>query len=266
MLNVEEIILTALQLAGRGDRPSEADKAKALKHLQIILDDWAATKGVLLWNVTESGSEVPRGDVVLVGETYYQCYSSHLSNSTNEPATGADWPNFWVECKPSDDATTWATATTYENRRAYADQTLQVEDILGVTVQHAGQFSNVEKIGSMEFAALPLNVTGVPEKLWVQKTIDGLVFNLYPLPDVDDAKFFFYTIKRPPTWTLADDTNMASQWVQALYYALAVELGFLYNIDFNRLNVIGQKAEFEFAKAFRTNESELDECFIKPLY
>lgn len=266
MYTVEDICTTAMQLAGRGDKPSSDDMALAIRTLKIILEDWTATRGVILWNLIESSLDILRGDVVQVGEDYYQCYLTHTSEADNEPGVGDNWQNYWVLCKPATAPLTWALTNVYENRRATTIQSTKIEDLLAVRLQCQGQISPVEKIRTMDFTDLPLADIGYPDRMLVQKTQAGLVVHLHPLPDIEEAKLLYYVVQKPDEWEAGDITTLAGQWVQALYYALAVELGFLWHIELNRMDLLGKKAEYEFNKAFRTNESEIDECYIKPAY
>lgn len=257
-----------MTLAGRGDKPSSDDLAQALRTLQLILEDWATTKGVLLWNVLEEQIDVPRGDIVLHNGQYYQCYVDHISSADNEPGnlTSETWRNFWVAGKTVTDPLVWTLGNSYTNAKSFLYPNQFVSDILAVRIQYEGQISHVEKVGALDFANLDIQETGPMTHIYVQKTANGMFLNQWPLNNRAGSKLMFYSTTTPNEVLASDSTDMPSPWVTAAYYALATELGFLYNIPMDRLNVIGQKAEFEFNKALRINESEIDECFIKPLY
>jgi len=266
MFNIEDILTTAMTLAGRGDKPSSDDLALALRTLQLILGDWATTKDVTFWNIAETSTTLLQGDVVKVGDNYYQCYVNHTSLAINEPGVGAVESNFWTSCAEVTAPLTWALGNSYLNQKQLILTDFNLEDVLALKIQYQGQFSPVEKIGAMEFQQLPMADIGTPTKCWAQKTLDGLVLHFYPLPDNAETNLFYYSITRPQPIAAGNTTNLAEQWVTALYYSLAVELGFMYNIGMDRLNILGQKAKFELDKAMRTNNSEVDTCFVKPCY
>jgi hypothetical protein len=100
----------------------------------------------------------------------------------------------------------------------------------------------------------------------VQRKDSGLYLHLWPLCDQENATLHFYEISKPEITVGSQVVDIPDQWIQALYYALSVELGFIYNIPSERLKILGMKAAGEFKKAFQTNESEVDSCFVEPLY
>ena len=143
---------------------------------------------------------------------------------------------------------------------------LYVEDIIGLRVLHAGQFSPVEKISMLDYVNLDRQEFNLPTHAHIQKTSNGASAQFFPINNEANATLHYYEIRRPYQLAHNQSTTIPDQWISALYYALAVELGFVYNIGIERLNMLGQKAQFEFNKAFRTNESEVDRCFVKPAY
>lgn len=267
MLTVEQICKTALQLCGRGDKPDTDDMALALRTMNIITADWAATRDVLFWNVAEDSFDVPIGDRVTGTDgNVYQCIVPHVADDDNCPVTGDQYLDYWKASPHTDGAVVWASGTSYDNSQYYQFSDSYLEDILATKLQLNGQFSTVEKVGAMEFLSLTKDEIGEPTKLWFKKEGSFCRAYLWPLNPEANAKIFFYSVKRPYESISSDLFSFPDQWAQALYYALAVELGFMYNISLERLNVLGQKARFEFDKAFRSNESETDECYVKPLY
>jgi len=266
MYNVEDIIKTALTLAGRGDKPSNDMLNEALRALQLILGEWATVKDVTFWNIADTRLDLLQGDVVKVGDNYYQCYVNHTALAVNQPEVGAVWENFWVSCAEVTTPLTWALGNAYLSQRELTLTDFNLEDILCLKIFDKGQESSIEKISMIEFQKLPLIDIGTPTKCWAQKTLDGLILHFYPLIDNAETTLSYYSINRPNPISAASATNLPEQWIQALQYTLATELGFLYNISLDRLNILGQKAKFEMDKAMRTNNSEVDTCFVKPLY
>lgn len=266
MHTVEDIVLTALTFSGRGDKPSPEDLNQAVRLMNLILKDWATTRGVQLWNLLEETTDLSRADTVLHNGVYYLCYSNHLAASANEPGVGADYQNYWVETPEVSDSYTWTTGTSYASNHRLTLDPFQLDDIITLRLLHEGQFSPIEKISMHEYKFLEPSAQGLPTHAYVEKTAAGIYVNTWPKCNESDAHLLYYRINRPYDIAAGESLMLADQWVTALQYALAVELGFLYNISIERLNVLGQKAQFEFNKAFRTNESEVDKCFVKPCY
>ena len=141
-----------------------------------------------------------------------------------------------------------------------------IEDILCPRIVFQGQTSAVEKINAIDFAKLQPNEQGVPTHLWVQKTGNGIYIRIWPVLNEESVLLRFYSVLRNEYIRPEASSNLPDYWSQALYYALALELGFMYNIGIERINLLGQKAVHEFNKAFRANASEVDRCFVKPCY
>lgn len=267
MLTIEQICTTAMKLAGRGDKPSSDDFAEALRTLMVILSDWAAVRDIQFWNLAEQTEDVPIGDRVTGSDSLtYQCIVDHSATTDDYPVTGDLYKNYWKASRLDTDVVVWASGSSYTTNKTITISDLELEDALAFRLQHDGQFSPVEKISKMEFEQLPKDELGTPVKACVEKTGSGIVVRLWPNNELSDAKLFYYAVKRPSDYIGTDLFPLADQWAQALYYALAVELGFMYNISMDRLKVLGLKARDEFNKAFQTNESEPDECFVKPCY
>ena len=267
MFTIEEICNTALQLAGRGDKPASDDFALAVRTLQAILSDWAATKDVQLWNLVDYELTINRGSVVKVGDNYYQCYITHTAAAGNEPEVGDNYLNYWVPTTSTTTYGTWTSGLTYSNGQTLSDLSgIAIEDILCPRIVFQGQTSAVEKINAIDYAKLQPNEQGVPTHLWVQKTGNGIYIRIWPVLNEESVLLRFYSVLRNEYIRPEASSNLPDYWSQALYYALALELGFMYNIGIERINLLGQKAVHEFNKAFRANASEVDRCFVKPCY
>lgn len=267
MLTIEQICTTAMKLAERGDKPSSDDFAEALRTLMVILSDWAAVRDIQFWNLAEQTEDIPIGDRVIADDsTVYQCIVDHTATTDDYPTTGDLYKNYWKASRLDTDATAWTETYPYAANKTLTIDDVNLEDVLALRLQYAGQFSPIEKISKMEFEQLPKDELGTPVKACVEKSGAGVTVRLWPNNELADAKLFYYAVKRPSDYTGTDLFPLADQWAQALYYALAVELGFMYNISMDRLKVLGLKARDEFNKAFQTNESEPDECFVKPCY
>jgi len=135
-----------------------------------------------------------------------------------------------------------------------------------IKVLHAGQFSAIERVSMMDFQELDRFEMGLPTKCFIQRISSALRVHLWPLCNVENATLHFYEVSKPSFVSGEQIVDIPDQWIKALYYALAVELGFIYNIKSDRIQLIGAKSASEFKKAFLTNESEEDSCFVKPLY
>ena len=265
MYAIEDILKMAAQLAGRGDKLSMEDLNTALRILNTILKDWAATQDVQLWNILEKTVDLPTPDTVLHNGVYYQCFNPHTSAADNEPGVGALWENYWQVTTAVTSPFTWAVANSYTHNNLILFTPTEVEDIIGLRVLHQGQFSPIEKIPMLDYVNREQSFD-LPTHAHVQRSATGTSAQFWPVNNQENATLHYYQISRPYAFALNQSTDIPEQWIVALYYALAVELGFVYNIGTERLNVLGQKAKFEFNKAFRTNESEADACFVKPCY
>ena len=264
----EEVCNLALQLAGRGDKTTNDELNQALQIMQVILAEWAASMDVHLWNIAKNTEDVPIGDRVLGsdGSAVYQCIRGHTSATDNQPISGDLYNDYWVGTTLTSSPLTWASDITYNNNRIITLDTEGLEDVLSLQVLHNGQKSTVEKISLLEFKDLDEAELGLPTKCWVQRLETALELHLWPLCDKEDATLYYYSVNRPLISTGDQVVNIPDQWTQALYYALAVELGFVYNIGIDRLRVLGAKSNSAFNRAFRTNESEVDTCFVEPIY
>jgi len=269
MYSVEEVCTTAMTMAGRGDKPSNEDLNNAVKMLGNILSDWATTRGVHLWDLTNTEINVPVCDFVTEAGQVYKCYQDHIAAADNKPGSGEKWGDYWVSASVGDYTPTpgaWNAGFQYGPNRTYNLNPNVDEDVLAVKVQHAGEVYDVKKIPHLDFLRLPMDSFGLPEKISVIKSAEGSAIHIWPANDQESARLLYYLVCRPGAPDKLDSMTLPAQWVPALYYALAVELGFFYNIGLDRLNILGQKARYEFAKASRTNESEVDECFVTPCY
>lgn len=266
MYAVEDILKMGAQLAGRGDKLPMDELNVALRILNTILTDWATTRDVQLFNILEATMPLPTPDTVLHNSIYYQCYNPHTSASDNEPGVGALWEDYWKLAPEVTTPLTWAASNSYSPNNLVQFDALYVEDIIGLRVLHAGQFSPVEKISMLDYVNLDRQEFNLPTHAHIQKTSNGASAQFFPINNQANATLHYYEIRRPYQLSHNQSTTIPDQWISALYYALAVELGFVYNIGMERLNMLGQKAQFEFNKAFRTNESEVDRCFVKPCY
>jgi len=56
------------------------------------------------------------GNVVVNGGVYYNLVEDHISNSDNEPGTGADWQDYWVTTTAVNSAQPWRTNVQYFER------------------------------------------------------------------------------------------------------------------------------------------------------
>lgn len=266
MYAVEDILKMGAQLAGRGDKLPMEELNVALRILNTILTDWATTRDVQLFNILEASQALPTPDTVLHNTVYYQCFNPHTSASENEPGVGALWEDYWKVAPEVVTPLTWAINNSYSSNNLIVFDTVSIEDIIGLRVLHAGQFSPVEKIPMLDYVSRDRQEFNLPTHVYIQKSVAGTSAQFFPINNQANATLHYYEVRRPYPLAHNQSTDIPDQWISALYYALAVELGFVYNIGMERLNMLGQKAQFEFNKAFRTNESEVDRCFVKPCY
>ena len=268
MYAIEDILKMAAQLAGRGDKLSMEDLNTALRILNSILTEWATVRDVHLWNIVEATRPLPTPDTVLHNGIYYQCFNPHVSIAENEPGVGALAENYWQVAPAVASPLTWSANINYTHNNLVIFDPLTTEDIIGLRVLHQGQLSPIEKISALDYVnrQLPNPIFDLPTHANIQKSHSGISAQFWPMNNQSNATLHYYEIRYPAEATLNQQATLPDQWITALYYALAVELGFVYNIGIERLNILGQKAQFEFNKAFRTNESEVDKCFVKPCY
>jgi len=88
-------------------------------------------------------------NIVKHNSTYYNLVETHVSNSDNEPGTGADWERYWVETTEVNSAKLWKLniqyfekATGYSQRQAGDDNTNPFPSFVGNTINDVFFFKN----------------------------------------------------------------------------------------------------------------------------
>jgi hypothetical protein len=80
----------------------------------LVADSYDAVTGKVDSFTLQTPNEY--GNVVVNGGVYYNLVEDHISNSDNEPGTGADWQDYWVTTTAVNSAQPWKTNVQYFER------------------------------------------------------------------------------------------------------------------------------------------------------
>jgi hypothetical protein len=80
----------------------------------LVADSYDAVTGKVDSFTLQTPNEY--GNVVVNGGVYYNLVEDHISNSDNEPGTGADWQDYWVTTTAVNSAQPWRTNVQYFER------------------------------------------------------------------------------------------------------------------------------------------------------
>ena len=80
----------------------------------LVADSYDAVTGKVDSFTLQTPNEY--GNVVVNGGVYYNLVEDHISNSDNEPGTGADWEDYWVITTAVNSAQPWRTNVQYFER------------------------------------------------------------------------------------------------------------------------------------------------------
>ena len=267
-LTVEKICRRAMQLAGRGDKPSVNDFNDALETLNMVFQNWSVNYGVALWDIICNEFSFTAGELTSNNGKIYQCKKGHVSSTDNEPGIGTDWANYWVETFNLTTTNIWVSGLYYNPNRSIDFGSPDIHSVSNLYIDYNGVFYPVDRVNKDSFIEEEAQEIGRPTKAYIQKNAIGFTVILSPIPD-DDYTFKYYACKKPMEFSegqLSGGVGLPSNWLMAAQYALAVELAYLYSIDKESIAVLIQKARFEFKKCLGTDKEEVDRCFVKPTY
>ena len=266
-LSVGDACTKAMQMAGRGDKPSPDDMADAAIMATAITKNWAANYGISLWDSKRVLESVEMGNLVVNDGTYYQCIMAHTSDADSEPGTGDDYALYWKETDVVT-ATTWITGVSYDVNNGIYTTNPDVFSYQQVRyLSAAGQYSDIIMVSKEDFATFDRRDVGIPTHATVEKTPLATFLQLYPTP-YEEGGQLEYTLWNKPMDMMDHQglLNLPDNWILAFIYTLAVELGFLYNIGTEQIALLAAKAKGEFRKCRGTEKSEVKKCFVKPTY
>ncbi len=265
-MSVNSLLTRALQLAGRGDKPTSDDMAQALVSLNVLLGTWR-NRGVDLFNLHDQQYTMSLENYVLHNGTTYVCIRPHYSTTNDEPGAGANWRNFWASTTNITSTVAWAVDTSYTapNRLFLSGGTSYMSEIANPRILQAGTVNFLDIVGREEFFALDPAELGIPTKIFIQPGPQA-EFHFWPTPDYSDLILLFTAVLTGQDQYTGTEVYIASNWLQALQYGLAAELGYYYNLTPDRIGVLNNKAEVEFRRALGSDKGVVESCHVDPCY
>lgn len=266
LLTVEEVCNRALRIIGRGDKPSADDTNRVIDTLTILLKAWS-NRGIHLFDLQDQYAAL-EGYAVSNDGTQYICKMPHTAASTNEPGTGADWENYWVEAPNTfSNYLTWASGAEYLPPNLFI---LGSSDLFSVTypwLHDDGSQTPLTRISKDDFQALQKGDIGTPEYIYVEKSTNSLSVRVWPIPDKDTYEMSYTGIVSGTSVTSGSEyAAVPDNWLLALQYGLAAELAHEYSLPDTQTLPLVRKAEIELRRAMGTEFGEADTCHVSPCY
>lgn len=262
-----EACTRAYKLIGCGDKVSPDEINEAINVGSLILKKWAAAYGISLWSLARDSESITVGDLVLNDSVTYQCIRAHTSSADSEPGTGDDWEVYWT-VSPETTTTPWGTAVDYTVSNSIDKEDLNLFTFTHPKIRNSeGSYSDFELVGPETFAEFDRTEVGIPAYGTVEKTQFATTLQLYPTPSESGLVLEYDAWKKPGDVYLQEELVPApDHWYIAFYYALAVELSFLYHVDPETVALLAAKAKSEFKLCRGTAKTEKKKCFVKPAY
>lgn len=105
--------------------------------------------------------------------------------------------------------------------------------------------------------------TGLTTQVWYQALVPDGVFHCYPVPQTSNTILFVelqYPFQNFTTST--DNPDFPAGWLQALIYALAVDIAYRTGMDEKRLTMLQQKADY--FHQYAAGDSQEQSVFFQP--
>jgi hypothetical protein len=100
--------------AKRASKGIDTTIDKTTMPIALVADSYDPVTGKVNSFTLQTPNEY--GNVVVNGGVYYNLVEDHISNSDNEPGTGADWQDYWVTTTAVNSAQPWRTNVQYFER------------------------------------------------------------------------------------------------------------------------------------------------------
>lgn len=266
---VDKIIRHAYSIIGRGEKLRNEQIDDAINALDIMFTSWA-NKGADLWRTSKVEIQINKPVIISHNDKQYICLRDHTSSEFNEPGVGASSQVYWLETEGHEETEAWYNSTQYPaaNFVSLMDETIY--SVGRARILDGTQIFDVEFVTRSKFDKYdPANV--VTDNSGNYKAVfvpgrpgysPGII--LHPTPDREGLVLDFYKIAYADSNVLAE--GVPNNWLAAIQYGLAVELGYMNGIGLDVLTSIVNKFKYEFQRARGSEREVVSSCFIDPLY
>lgn len=267
IVSLEELVKQSYAVIGRGQKLRPEQMTDALTALTIMFKSWS-NKGRDLWRVSKH--EMPlRINMETTHEgKRYLCIRTHFSEDATNPSIDT---GHWLEI-PADapEITTtndWMSGLSYGNQMYFNVLQENVFTVGNVRVYEGAQKKKFRLYNHEKFDSRVQYEIGTPSygKVIPKDRATGLVrVDINAFPANHDVTISLDLILHADFGTGIE--LMPENWLSAIKYGLAVELGYSNSIDPTTLTSIVNKFQYEFRKA-RGSEREVESsCFVEPLF
>ena len=222
-----------------------------------------AAEEVYLWNQSWINIELHAADVVSNGGKDYEAIRNNDSTADNEPGVGPFWESFWTLLTTTTGAA-WVLGQSYVAQGNY----FLDSNIIGIDLARVKQgdgYVPLQPLSQADYFALGNpNVTGKPTRIFFRKQFQPEVY-LYPVPnDVTIYQVELCVYRYPEDFDIGSDhADFLQEWIEPLYFGLAVRLAPQYGITGQRLKEIKELADDSMERAGSSNH-EFGDFFVKP--
>lgn len=264
MITLEELVKQAYQAIGRGQKLRPEQFNDALTALDIMFKSWS-NKGDDLWRVSKYETPLRLVYGVEFEGKKYLPIRHHVADSDNSPSSSI---GFWLPLPEDFTPSTvhiWTNGSTYENNMALIIALDNVFTIGNVRVFERGQRLKFRLVSRHTFDDKVIYEIGKPTFGKVGRTFlsyPTVTFNAMPISDDVMVSVDLITHAN----TVEGLTDVPSNWLAAIKYGLAVELGYANGIDPTSLTAIVNKFQYEYRRAKGSERETVSSCFVEPLY
>lgn len=266
-LTRDEIIESALRKLGvvaDGDNATADQLAVGAKTVNSIVKEWQ-NEGLLAWAVEWATQTLSASDVVVGTDgNDYECIRNHTSAATNKPVTGADYTTFWKATGETGSGSVWAVSTAYTSICNY----FLDSKIIGISEAfiRRNYIDTPVTILSREnyFQQTSKTTSGLPNRAYFRLAQTPEIF-LYPYPEnATDVLHMSLVYKLQDFDSSSDNPDIMSNWLRALEFCLAADLGYNYGKTIDEIKALRAEGLQAKAKAAKNTQEPADFC-IQPV-
>lgn len=263
MIGLEELIHQAYCVIGRGEKLRPEQVNQAITALDIMFKSWS-NKGHDLWKVSTQLLELSLPQVVEHNGKKYVCCSQHTSSEFSEPGAGVNSNLYWIEISDSELTEDWDAGVLYGDS-ANVSLTDEPFAIGNLTYIVGGRRHRVKLVSQRKFSNIEEKEIGTPKHAVFSGLKAGISssVSLHPIPFESGAALEYSAVKMAGAY---DATTAPENWISAIKYGLAVELGYLNGIPHDTHTSIVNKFQYEFRRARGSEQEVTDSCFVEPLF
>lgn len=268
-MSLDKIIKHAYSIIGRGEKLRNEQIDDAINALDIMFASWA-NKGADLWRTEKVNFEIPKPLIVENGGEQYICIRKHTASSFNEPGAGANSEIYWVSTSGHLTVEAWVAGVEY---LAANDISLIENNIFSIgtaRIIDAGEILEVSFIPRRKFEDLDPAETSEGSSTRYRAVFEPTRAGqapriiLYPTPDKEGLVLEFHKIFYVDSTMFYE--GIPANWLAAIQYGLAVELGYMNGIALDVLTSVVNKFKFEFQRARGSEREVISSCFVEPLF